>query len=165
MPKLSPHDIPAMRDNMWKPGQSGNPLGAAKHRTFEQIVRDVLREKVDGSDIDQFEVLARVVVEEAIKTRNTQVIKLLVERLWPMTKMINANLTTENPLTASPEAAAIFDSMSPEMIAVVRKAAHIEMMTDGDEQGREELRRLADSLPDGDSKTDSTGNSMETTPR
>jgi len=79
---------PWLEPYRFKPGQSGNPQGRPKQRTFEEIVKAVLHEKVGGSDVSKMEVLARVVVDEAIKTRNTQIIKILTDRLWPQSNVL-----------------------------------------------------------------------------
>ena len=81
-----PKQSPWLKPWHFKPGQSGNPAGRPKLRTFEELVREVLAEKI--GDHDKFEILARVVVDEAIQNRNIQVIKILCERLWPVSNVL-----------------------------------------------------------------------------
>lgn len=80
-------------------------------------------------------------------------------RRWLLSKMLRKQFgdrtavdvggQDDNPLVASPETRAKFEAMSPEMIAVIRKAANISMMNEGDEDAqREALQGLLDSMWD-----------------
>ncbi len=66
----------------WKPGQSGNPKGLPKGRTFEQEVQAILAKKFPGHDFTNREQTARKFVEMLTKG-NLHAIRDLMEREWP----------------------------------------------------------------------------------
>ncbi len=66
----------------WKPGQSGNPKGRPKNKTFEEAVRAVLSEKLADTDLTKREALARLYVDMLFK-RHTAMFKEYLDREWP----------------------------------------------------------------------------------
>ena len=66
----------------WKPGQSGNPKGRTKNKTFEESVRAVLSENVPNTDVTKREALARLYVDMLFK-RHTVMFKEYLDREWP----------------------------------------------------------------------------------
>lgn len=92
LPKNDPRRIPAMRERMWKPGQSGNLAGPPRRKTLEEIVGRLLEEQMtmDGKVVSGMEALGAVVLHEAMQRRNDKVLKELLARLWPTTVNVNA---------------------------------------------------------------------------
>jgi len=81
-----------MREKMWKPGESGNPAGRPKKATLQGRVLDLLEEEIKGAKgegTDRLEVIARIIVDEIITKRNTKVIALVLDRIWPKTQHID----------------------------------------------------------------------------
>lgn len=93
LPKNDPRRNPAMRERMWRPGQSGNPAGPPRRKTLEEIVGRLLEEAmvVDGQTVPGMEALAKVVLHEAMQRRNDKVLKELLARLWPATQKVEVD--------------------------------------------------------------------------
>jgi len=84
MPRVDPRTHPAMREKMWKKGQSGNPRGRPPKLKFEEIVAKVLDEGEPGSDLSKREALARIFVSRLLEADRT-LIKEFLAREWPAT--------------------------------------------------------------------------------
>lgn len=93
LPKNDPRRNPAMREKMWKPGQSGNPNGPPRRKTLEELVGRLLEGPmtIDGREVSGMEALAMVVLNEAMQRRNDKVLKELLARLWPATTKVDLN--------------------------------------------------------------------------
>jgi len=59
--------VSALRPYQWKPGQSGNPKGRPKRKTLSEAVYEVLMEEFPNTGKTNLEMLARVIVKEAMK--------------------------------------------------------------------------------------------------
>jgi hypothetical protein len=81
-PRGNPEKIEPFK---WQPGQSGNPNGRPKKGRLEDILRHVLGEKVpkelDPHQRSLAEVLIRNWVIEGIKTKDTQIINEIFNRV------------------------------------------------------------------------------------
>jgi len=110
-------------DNKWKPGQSGNPGGRPKKRTLADEVIKTLEAHIAGADgVDRLEVLARVVVQEAIEKRNTAVLKLLMDRLWPASTKVE--VIGESGDTEFQRPVIDIDKISPARLEAIQKTVH-----------------------------------------
>ena len=92
--RSDPRNIPAMAEKMWKPGQSGNPAGRKPGKTIEMIVLEMLDHKIktdDGDKISRMEALAAIILDEVINRRNPQLIKQILDRIWPAGVDVNFN--------------------------------------------------------------------------
>lgn len=71
--------------NEWafKPGQSGNPKGRKKNKSFEQLVRDKMQEKLKDLEETRIERLAEMFVEDLITNRDDKDFDLWMKRAWP----------------------------------------------------------------------------------
>ena len=82
MPRLPPPE-----HSRWKPGQSGNPKGRPKRKSFETLVEEILDEKLPGPKGARKkvkrELLARVFVDELLK-RNNGLVREYLSRAWPV---------------------------------------------------------------------------------
>lgn len=89
--KSDPRNIPAMKKNIWKPGQSGNPKGRKPGKTIETIVLAMLDKEIGtGKDkMSRMEMLATVIIDDAISKRDPKIIKQLLDRLWPAGVEVN----------------------------------------------------------------------------
>lgn len=94
-PNNDPKNIPAMRERMWKKGQSGNPKGGPPRVSLEAIVERMLDEKIGrGKDaITRREALATVLVDEMINRRNVPMIRDVLQRIWPTVQKVDFNAT------------------------------------------------------------------------
>ena len=80
-----------LKPYQWRPGQSGNPAGRPKKKSFLEVLRDVLQEDLQitegplaGKSIPKLEMVARILVDELLK-RNTRLITEFLDREWPKT--------------------------------------------------------------------------------
>ena len=91
------------------PGKSGNPKGRPKNRSLEDDLRRILAEIPAGAEIDRQDGIARIWLDEIIRHRNTQALKALIDRLYPVPRFpdhpphpaTNRPPTSEAPRTLS----------------------------------------------------------------
>lgn len=128
-PNASPRNIPAMREKMWKPGQSGNPKGPPPRRSLEAIVQQLLDEQIGiGADtMTRREALATVIIDEMINRRNSPIIKELLSRLWPAAQDVNVN--------ASGQLVVVFDDQDRELFDAIESGRGLDIGLDDDETG------------------------------
>jgi len=67
----------------FKPGQSGNPKGRKKNKSFEQLVRDKMQEKLKDLEETRIERLAEMFVDDLITNRDDKDFDLWMKRAWP----------------------------------------------------------------------------------
>lgn len=73
---------PKMIAGRFKPGQSGNPGGPGKRKSFEMWVAEILDEPVQGSESTKRELIARRFVQE-LANGNGQMVREYLAREWP----------------------------------------------------------------------------------
>lgn len=115
-PKTDPRNIPAMRDKMWKPGESGNPKGPPPRRTLEAIVQQLLDERIgSGEDaMTRREALGTVIIDEMLNRRNSPIIKELLARLWPAAQDVNVNASGQLVVVFDDQDRATMESLDEE---------------------------------------------------
>lgn len=110
MTRKGPHEIPAMKAAMFRPGQSGNPAGRRGRKSFRAIVEAILDEKIQhviaeatekGAkpqtiEIERREAVARVLVDELLQ-RNARLITAFLDRVWPAVTLLGND--PDHPLT------------------------------------------------------------------
>lgn len=82
--RVDPRTHPAMRDKIWKKGQSGNPRGRPPTPKFEELVAKVLNDRAPGSDLSKREELAEIFVDSLLKS-DRSLMKEFLARAWPAT--------------------------------------------------------------------------------
>ena len=65
------------------PGQSGNPKGRAKQKSFEVLVREALDKEVPGHGITKREALAELFATQLLQRRNRDAFAHYIKREWP----------------------------------------------------------------------------------
>ena len=70
----------------WKKGQSGNPGGRPKGKSFEALVREKMQKKLDGLQETRIERLAEMFVEDLVTSRGEKDFDLWMRRVWPEVK-------------------------------------------------------------------------------
>jgi len=110
----------------WRPGQSGNPRGRPKRKTFAEVFYAVLQEKLTAKQRREFEkkyggklenltsatkmeVLARVIIDNALRA-NLDAFREIGDRLDPKRKRVEITGRDGEPVTS----AQITSEMSPE---------------------------------------------------
>jgi len=84
----------------WKPGESGNPNGRPKRRTFSEVAYAFLAEKVDPNDRNsptRLERLCETLIDRAIQG-DMQAAKLILDRVDPIPR--SAQLAVTNAISA-----------------------------------------------------------------
>ena len=101
--KNDPRDIPGMAAMIWQPGQSGNPKGRTPGTTIEALILKMLDHTVgEGEDaMTRMEMLATILIDEALNRRDYRIIRDLLDRLWP--KPIRLQGDPDFPLLPEPE--------------------------------------------------------------
>lgn len=74
---------PAFQAQKWKPGQSGNPAGKPKGKSFMEWANEVAEEQVKGSEMTKMEFAVRVFFEEVMK-RNPRFFVEFLARFAPV---------------------------------------------------------------------------------
>jgi predicted esterase YcpF (UPF0227 family) len=72
------------KEYRWKKGQSGNPKGRPKKKTFQEYVEkelDVRLKKADG--IEKRELLAKLWVDRLLKQKSKEDFTHYIKRVWP----------------------------------------------------------------------------------
>lgn len=80
----SPKNIPAMAENIWQPGESGNPKGRPPRVSLESVVESLMDETI-GKGADQVtrrEALGAIIVDELMR-RDSKMMKAYLDRVWP----------------------------------------------------------------------------------
>jgi hypothetical protein len=84
-----------LREHQWKPGQSGNPAGRPKGKSFVERIEEILGEVVTAKEgelqAEKAEVVARVFVKKLMEG-NVQLFLAFLDRVWPKTQHLD--LTT-----------------------------------------------------------------------
>ena len=71
------------KEYRWKKGQSGNPKGRPKKKTFEELVELALDEEIKKLGIKKRELLAQLFVDRLLKQRNKEDFSHYIRRAWP----------------------------------------------------------------------------------
>ena len=81
----------------WKKGQSGNPKGRPRRKTFTEMVREVLAEEVNGTT--KLEILVRKMVKEAITDgrRAAEARNAILDRLDPKSQYLRVSGDDDKP--------------------------------------------------------------------
>lgn len=87
----------------WKKGQSGNPAGRPKGRSFKEMVAAELKKQLPGSDLSNDEEIARMFVQECLAGRG-EAFAHLIKRLWP--EVSKHEVTADVDLNAEMQVAA-----------------------------------------------------------
>ena len=67
----------------WKKGETGNPNGRPKRKTFEELVEIELDPSVPGSDMVGREALAKIFASQLLSKRNKDAFSHYIRRAWP----------------------------------------------------------------------------------
>jgi len=67
----------------WKKGQSGNPSGRPKRKSFETLVNEALDKEVPGHGVTKREALAELFVNQLLQKRNRDAFSHYIKRGWP----------------------------------------------------------------------------------
>ena len=68
---------------MWKKGQSGNPNGRPKKRSFQELVEAQMDEEISKMGIIKRELLAKLYVDRLLKQKNKEDFAHYIKRVWP----------------------------------------------------------------------------------
>ncbi|MDE0895620.1 MAG: DUF5681 domain-containing protein [Planctomycetota bacterium] len=93
-PTLSPGFVAGQ----FRPGQSGNPTGRPKDKTFDESVRAILGQG-NASGQTRMDQVALLFLDECISKRNNKMLKELFARIWPVTTKHEHSNDPEAPLT------------------------------------------------------------------
>lgn len=68
---------------MWKKGQSGNPKGRPRKKSFQELVETQLDEEISKMGIIKRELLAKLYVDRLLKQKNKEDFSHYIKRVWP----------------------------------------------------------------------------------
>lgn len=71
------------KKQMWKKGQTGNPKGRPKKRSFQELVESALDEEISKMGIIKRELLAKLYVDRLLKQKNKEDFSHYIKRVWP----------------------------------------------------------------------------------
>lgn len=110
---------PAFVDAQWKPGQSGNPAGRPKKKSFEEVMKDYLEGQLpnDAQGRTRLEAMVAIVFSEGVTKRNAKVMIALLDRLYP--KSLKLVGDPENPLTIAPTEPDLSQCTDKEVKAII----------------------------------------------
>ncbi len=74
---------PKMVAGRWKPGQSGNPAGKPQTPTLEEVLREHLSGREDGSEDTRLQAMAKEIYTEGVGNHNSKVLIAIMDRLYP----------------------------------------------------------------------------------
>jgi hypothetical protein len=104
--------------------QCGNPKRLLNQKSLDEQISGVLYEVPNGAKESRLELLARVIVYEAIYNRNTKMLIALLDRLWPKPTAIH--LEAEQPVipeAVKPDLSCLSDEELRFMVRIRRKIA------------------------------------------
>lgn len=78
MPRIDPPE-----EYRWKKGQSGNPKGRPKKKTFEELVETALDQEISKLGVVKRELLAQLFVDRLLKQKNKEDFTHYIKRVWP----------------------------------------------------------------------------------
>ncbi len=105
--KATPTLSPEFLAQQWEPGQSGNPAGRPKGKTYDEHMREFLEGQIPdpttgaapGATISRLEAMVRITFSQGVTKHQPRILTAMLDRLWP--KKVPGE-SPEEPLHVAP---------------------------------------------------------------